>query len=49
MKTIRLTMAQALTRYLVGQMTEIEGEKVPLIAGVWALVGQVLTLIGCSC
>ena len=34
MRTIRLTMAQALTRYLVGQMTEIEGEKVPLIAGV---------------
>ena len=40
MKTIRLTMAQALTRYLVGQMTEIEGEKVPLIAGVWALFGH---------
>src|SRR4029077_16696804 len=35
-----LTMAQALTRYLVGQMTEIEGEKVPLIAGVWALFGH---------
>ena len=40
MKTTRLTMAQALTRYLVGQMTEIEGEKVPLIAGVWALFGH---------
>src|SRR5215471_11983803 len=40
MKTIRLTMAQALTRYLVGQMTEIEGEKVPLVAGVWALFGH---------
>src|ERR1700740_44136 len=40
MKTIRLTMAQALTRYLVGQMTEIEGEKVPLVAGVWAIFGH---------
>jgi 3D-(3,5/4)-trihydroxycyclohexane-1,2-dione acylhydrolase (decyclizing) len=40
MSTIRLTMAQALTRYLARQMTEIEGKKVPLIAGVWAIFGH---------
>jgi 3D-(3,5/4)-trihydroxycyclohexane-1,2-dione acylhydrolase (decyclizing) len=40
MKTIRLTMAQALTRYLARQMTEIDGKKVPLIAGVWAIFGH---------
>src|SRR5881396_3597513 len=40
MRTIRLTMAQALTRYLARQMTEIDAEKVPLIAGVWAIFGH---------
>jgi 3D-(3,5/4)-trihydroxycyclohexane-1,2-dione acylhydrolase (decyclizing) len=40
MKTIRLTMAQALTRYLARQMTEIDGRKVPLVAGVWAIFGH---------
>jgi 3D-(3,5/4)-trihydroxycyclohexane-1,2-dione acylhydrolase (decyclizing) len=40
MKTIRLTMAQALARYLARQMTMIDGEKVPLIAGVWAIFGH---------
>ncbi|BCH23204.1 3D-(3,5/4)-trihydroxycyclohexane-1,2-dione acylhydrolase (decyclizing) [Mesorhizobium sp. L-8-3] len=40
MKTIRLTMAQALTRYLARQMTEIDGEKVPLFGGVWAIFGH---------
>ncbi|HUV32562.1 MAG TPA: 3D-(3,5/4)-trihydroxycyclohexane-1,2-dione acylhydrolase (decyclizing), partial [Devosiaceae bacterium] len=39
-KTIRLTMAQALTRYLSRQMTEIEGKKVPLFGGVWAIFGH---------
>lgn len=39
-KTIRLTMAQALTRYLARQMTEIDGEKVPLFGGVWAIFGH---------
>ena len=29
-KTIRLTMAQALTRFLSKQMTEIDGTKVPV-------------------
>ena len=40
MKTIRLTMGQALIRYLARQMTEIGGTKVPLIAGVWAIFGH---------
>ncbi|HEY7646443.1 MAG TPA: 3D-(3,5/4)-trihydroxycyclohexane-1,2-dione acylhydrolase (decyclizing) [Hyphomicrobiales bacterium] len=39
-KTIRLTMAQALARYLSRQMTEIDGEKLPLFAGVWAIFGH---------
>jgi 3D-(3,5/4)-trihydroxycyclohexane-1,2-dione acylhydrolase (decyclizing) len=39
-KTIRLTMAQALTRYLSRQMTEIDGEKLPLFGGVWAIFGH---------
>jgi hypothetical protein len=38
--TIRPTMAQALTGYLAWQMTEIDGKKVPLIAGVWAIFGH---------
>src|SRR3546814_9904556 len=40
MKTIRLTMAQALTRFLARQMTEVDGRRVPLIAGVWAIFGH---------
>src|SRR5215469_8195227 len=40
MKAIRLTMAQALTRYLARQMTEVEGKKVPIFAGVWAIFGH---------
>jgi 3D-(3,5/4)-trihydroxycyclohexane-1,2-dione acylhydrolase (decyclizing) len=39
-KTIRLTMAQALTRYLAAQMTVIDGEKVPIFGGVWAIFGH---------
>ncbi|MEY4756603.1 MAG: hypothetical protein RJA34_1501, partial [Pseudomonadota bacterium] len=39
-KTIRLTMAQALVKYLCNQFTEIEGEKVPLFAGVFAIFGH---------
>src|SRR3990170_2163799 len=38
--TIRLTMAQALTRYLTRQMTELDGETVPLFGGVWAIFGH---------
>ena len=39
-KTIRLTMAQALVRYLAAQQTEIEGRDLPLIAGVFAIFGH---------
>ncbi|MBX3577437.1 MAG: 3D-(3,5/4)-trihydroxycyclohexane-1,2-dione acylhydrolase (decyclizing) [Rhizobiaceae bacterium] len=38
--TIRLTMAQALTRFMTAQMTEIDGEKVPIFGGVWAIFGH---------
>ncbi|RUU12934.1 3D-(3,5/4)-trihydroxycyclohexane-1,2-dione acylhydrolase (decyclizing) [Mesorhizobium sp. USDA-HM6] len=39
-KTVRLTMAQALTRFLSRQMTEIDGKKVPIFGGVWAIFGH---------
>jgi 3D-(3,5/4)-trihydroxycyclohexane-1,2-dione acylhydrolase (decyclizing) len=39
-ETIRLTMAQAVARFLAAQMTEIEGERVPLFGGVWAIFGH---------
>ena len=39
-KTVRLTMAQALTRYLTRQMTVIDGKMVPLFGGVWAIFGH---------
>jgi 3D-(3,5/4)-trihydroxycyclohexane-1,2-dione acylhydrolase (decyclizing) len=39
-ETIRLTAAQALVRFLAGQRTEVEGEIVPLFAGVWAIFGH---------
>ncbi|TGR24247.1 MULTISPECIES: 3D-(3,5/4)-trihydroxycyclohexane-1,2-dione acylhydrolase (decyclizing) [unclassified Mesorhizobium] len=39
-KTIRLTMAQALTRFLSRQMTEIDGKTVPIFGGVWAIFGH---------
>lgn len=38
--TVRLTMAQALVRYLCNQFTEIEGERVSLFAGVFAIFGH---------
>lgn len=38
--TIRLTMAQALARFLAAQRVEIEGETLPLFAGVWAIFGH---------
>ena len=38
--TQRLTMAQALVRYLCSQFTEIDGEKVPLFAGVFGIFGH---------
>jgi 3D-(3,5/4)-trihydroxycyclohexane-1,2-dione acylhydrolase (decyclizing) len=39
-KTIRLTMAQALTRFLCRQMTTIDGKTVPIFGGVWAIFGH---------
>ena len=38
--TVRLTMAQALVRYLASQSTQIDGETEPLFAGVWAIFGH---------
>jgi 3D-(3,5/4)-trihydroxycyclohexane-1,2-dione acylhydrolase (decyclizing) len=40
MKTVRLTMAQALTRFLAAQKTAIDGATVPLFGGVWAIFGH---------
>jgi 3D-(3,5/4)-trihydroxycyclohexane-1,2-dione acylhydrolase (decyclizing) len=40
MRTVRLTMAQALTRFLAAQKTELDGEALPLFAGVWAIFGH---------
>ncbi|RUW27518.1 3D-(3,5/4)-trihydroxycyclohexane-1,2-dione acylhydrolase (decyclizing) [Mesorhizobium sp. M4B.F.Ca.ET.215.01.1.1] len=39
-KTVRLTMAQAVTRFLSRQMTEIDGRRVPIFGGVWAIFGH---------
>ncbi|WP_119393093.1 3D-(3,5/4)-trihydroxycyclohexane-1,2-dione acylhydrolase (decyclizing) [Taklimakanibacter lacteus] len=39
-KTIRLTMTQALARFLTRQMTLIDGRKEPIFAGVWAIFGH---------
>ena len=38
--TIRLTMAQAVVRWLTQQFTEIEGARVPLFAGVFGIFGH---------
>src|SRR5262245_12626604 len=38
--TIRCTMAQAVVRYLCNQFTTIDGERVPLFAGVFAIFGH---------
>jgi 3D-(3,5/4)-trihydroxycyclohexane-1,2-dione acylhydrolase (decyclizing) len=38
--TIRLTMAQAVVRWLTAQMTEIDGQRVPLFAGVFGIFGH---------
>lgn len=40
MKTVRLTMAQAVARFLAAQQTEIGGKTMPLFAGVWAIFGH---------
>ncbi|PZU06739.1 3D-(3,5/4)-trihydroxycyclohexane-1,2-dione acylhydrolase (decyclizing) [Sphingomonas sp.] len=38
--TIRLTMAQALVRWMSAQMVEFEGQTLPYFAGVWAIFGH---------
>ncbi|MGH1478346.1 MAG: 3D-(3,5/4)-trihydroxycyclohexane-1,2-dione acylhydrolase (decyclizing) [Geminicoccales bacterium] len=40
MKTVRLTMAQALVKYLCAQRTIVDGEDLPLFAGVFAIFGH---------
>ncbi len=39
-KTIRLTTAQALMKFLTRQMTVVDGNKLPLFAGIWAIFGH---------
>ena len=39
-KTVRLTMAQALVRHLCNQFTVIDGERLPLFAGVFGIFGH---------
>ncbi|MGR4001389.1 MAG: thiamine pyrophosphate-binding protein, partial [Alphaproteobacteria bacterium] len=38
--TVRLTMAQALVRYLCNQFIEVEGERVRLFGGVFGIFGH---------
>ena len=40
MGTIRLTAAQAMVRFLGAQMTEVDGARLPLFAGMWAIFGH---------
>lgn len=40
MKTVRCTMAQAVVRYLCNQFTIIDGARVPLFPGVFAIFGH---------
>lgn len=40
MATVRLTVAQALVKHLSAQFVEIDGQELPLFAGVWAIFGH---------
>src|SRR6185436_15523903 len=40
MKTIRLTTAEAIVRYLIAQRTTIDGSEEPLVPGVFAIFGH---------
>jgi 3D-(3,5/4)-trihydroxycyclohexane-1,2-dione acylhydrolase (decyclizing) len=40
MKTIRLTTAQAMVRWLLAQQTQVDGEEVPIFAGVFGIFGH---------
>jgi 3D-(3,5/4)-trihydroxycyclohexane-1,2-dione acylhydrolase (decyclizing) len=39
-KTVKLTTAQALVKFLTKQMVLVEGKKTPIFAGVWAIFGH---------
>jgi 3D-(3,5/4)-trihydroxycyclohexane-1,2-dione acylhydrolase (decyclizing) len=39
-KTIRLTAAQALVRFMTRQMTIVDGQTLPIFAGMWAIFGH---------
>ncbi len=39
-KTIKLTTAQALVKFLCAQKTIVDGKKLPIFAGVWAIFGH---------
>ncbi|UZW54348.1 3D-(3,5/4)-trihydroxycyclohexane-1,2-dione acylhydrolase (decyclizing) [Sphingobium sp. JS3065] len=39
-RTIRLTTAQALVRWMAAQRVEIDGKELPYFAGVWAIFGH---------
>ncbi len=40
MKTVRLTTAQAIVRFLIAQRTELDGREAPLFPGVFAIFGH---------
>ena len=40
MKTVRLTMAQALVKHLQAQFNLVDGKEVPLFGGVWGIFGH---------
>ena len=40
MKTVRLTTAQAIVRFLCAQRTVVDGEELPLVAGVFGIFGH---------
>ena len=40
MSTVRCTMAQAVVRYLCNQFTVVDGERLPLFPGVFAIFGH---------
>ena len=40
MKTVRLTMAQALVKWLCAQRTVLDGADAPLFGGVFAIFGH---------
>ena len=38
--TIRLTASQALVKFLTRQMTMVDGQRLPIFAGMWAIFGH---------